>query len=184
MTSAKAPPPTQGGHEAGSVTATTQDLALLLLPYLSAEDSQAFFDMCLSEEVLNSRDNAVQKRGYKILAKVLESKKCKLDPVVVLDDLQRFADGLSPAAKKDRFVLLTQLVEALPSDAMHVIPSLIPEVVLGTKEPSEKARGAAFEVVVAMGNKMGRGGVVKRNMIDDMDDDTTGEGGRFSSRTI
>lgn len=66
---------------------------------------------------------------------------------------------------------------------MHVIPSLIPEAVLGTKEPSEKARTAAFDVVVAMGKKMHEGGVVKRNLIDGMDEDGPAEDGAlfFSS---
>jgi ribosomal RNA-processing protein 12 len=59
---------------------------------------------------------------------------------------------------------------------MHVIPSLIPEAVLGTKEPSEKARSAAFDLIVAMGRKMNEGGVVKRNMMDDMDEDGPSEG--------
>ena len=49
---------------------------------------------------------------------------------------------------------------------------MIPEAVLGTKEPSEKARLAAFDLVVAMGNKMAGGGVVKRNLVDGMDDDS------------
>lgn len=57
---------------------------------------------------------------------------------------------------------------------MHVIPSLIPEAVLGTKEPSEKARTAAFEVILAMGRKMSEGGVVKRSLIDGMDEDGDG----------
>jgi ribosomal RNA-processing protein 12 len=58
---------------------------------------------------------------------------------------------------------------------MHMIPFLIPEAVLGTKEPSEKARAAAFDVVVALGKKMSEGGIVKRDMIDGMDTDA-GEG--------
>ena len=49
---------------------------------------------------------------------------------------------------------------------MHVIPLLIPEAVLGIKEPSEKARSAAFDLIVAMGRKMNEGGVVKRNLMD------------------
>ena len=48
---------------------------------------------------------------------------------------------------------------------------MIPEAVLGTKEPSEKARAAAFDLVVAMGRKMSEGGVVKRNLVDGMDED-------------
>jgi ribosomal RNA-processing protein 12 len=59
---------------------------------------------------------------------------------------------------------------------LHIIPSLIPEAVLGTKEPSEKARSAAFELIVAMGKKMAEGGVVKRDLVDGMDDDGAGEG--------
>ena len=59
---------------------------------------------------------------------------------------------------------------------MHVIPSLIPEAVLGTKEPSEKARLAAFDLIVAMGRKMNEGGVVKRSMVDGMDEDGPSEG--------
>ena len=77
---------------------------------------------------------------------------------------------------QDRFTLLALLIPLLPSNAMHVIPSLIPEAVLGTKEPSEKARLAAFDLVVAMGRKMGEGGVVKRDLMDGMDKNTPTEG--------
>jgi ribosomal RNA-processing protein 12 len=74
---------------------------------------------------------------------------------------------------QDRFTLLTLLIPSIPASAMHVITTLIPEAVLGTKEPSEKARFAAFELVVAMGRKMSEGGVVRRNMVDGMDEDVT-----------
>jgi ribosomal RNA-processing protein 12 len=57
---------------------------------------------------------------------------------------------------------------------MHVIPTLIPEAVLGTKEPSEKARNSAFELIVSMGKKMSEGGVVQRRLIDGMDEDGAG----------
>jgi ribosomal RNA-processing protein 12 len=51
--------------------------------------------------------------------------------------------------------------------------------VLGTKEPSEKARNAAFELIVSMGRKMSEGGVVKRSMIDGMDEDMGSSDGMF-----
>jgi ribosomal RNA-processing protein 12 len=66
---------------------------------------------------------------------------------------------------------MTVLVPSIPSDLLHIIPSLIPETVLGTKEPSEKTRTAAFNLVVAMGKKMSQGGVVKRSLVDGMDED-------------
>ena len=56
---------------------------------------------------------------------------------------------------------------------------MIPEAVLGIKEPSEKARGAAFELIIAMGRKMADGGVVKLSLVDGMDEDGVGEGVNF-----
>ena len=68
------------------------------------------------------------------------------------------------------------LLPLLSPSSLHVIPSLIPEAVLGTKEPSEKARAAAFDLIVAMGKKMAEGGVVKRDLVDGMEEDGVGEG--------
>jgi len=66
---------------------------------------------------------------------------------------------------------LAALVSRLDLDSLHVIPSLIPEAVLGTKEPSEKTRKGAFDLIITMGNKMRGGGVVKRSMVDGMQED-------------
>ncbi|EPQ57690.1 hypothetical protein GLOTRDRAFT_37808 [Gloeophyllum trabeum ATCC 11539] len=159
----------------GGVTATTQDLLVILLPYLSAQDASALFDFCLSEQVLAHRDNAVQKRAYKILVKLAESGQAEVRAEEVLGRLQAVLDKLGAAGKKERFHLLSVVVERIPANALHLIPSLIPEAVLGTKEPSEKARGAAFDLVVAMGKKMQEGGTVKRDMVDGMDEDASGE---------
>lgn len=59
---------------------------------------------------------------------------------------------------------------------MHLIPPMIPEAVLGTKETSDKARTAAFELVIAMGQKMSQGGIVKRDMLEEMDEDSAADG--------
>ena len=75
------------------------------------------------------------------------------------------------AGTEDRLNLFNALLEYLPSTSLHVIPSIIPETVLGTKEPSEKARSAAFELIVAIGHKMKEGGVVKRHKLNGMDED-------------
>jgi ribosomal RNA-processing protein 12 len=54
-------------------------------------------------------------------------------------------------------------VEVLPSDQMGLITELISEAVLGTKEVNERARDAGFDLVVAMGHKMAKGGMVRRD---------------------
>ncbi|KAF8200713.1 armadillo-type protein [Pholiota molesta] len=155
----------------GNMTTTSQDILVLLLPTLSTADSQALFELCLAPEVLSCKDNGVQKRGYKILSKLVDGGKVTVIAEVIIRRLDEMTEGLTAAAKKDRFCLLASLIGLLPSTSMHVIPSLIPEAVLGTKEPSEKARTAAFDVILAMGRKMSSGGVVKRNLIDGMEED-------------
>jgi len=86
--------------DSGSVTAVTQDILILLLPYLSSTDATALFQECLSSEILVSKDNGVQKRGYKILAKLVDSGKVAVDAETVLSQLDGFTEGLAPAAKK------------------------------------------------------------------------------------
>ena len=85
---------------------------------------------------------------------------------------------------QDRFTLLALLIAKLPSSSLHVVPMLIPEAVLGTKEPSEKSRNAAFDLIVSMGKKMNSGGVVKRSMMDGMDEDDAPDGMRAYFRGI
>lgn len=60
------------------------------------------------------------------------------------------------------------VVQALSATSqLHYLPSILPEAILATKEVSEKARTAAFDLLVAMGRKMTEeGGVVKRNLVD------------------
>lgn len=72
--------------------------------------------------------------------------------------------------------MLSSLVYRIPPTSLHLLPSIIPEAVLGTKEPSEKARTAAFDLVVAMGKKMSEGGVVRRDLLEGMDEDGQGQG--------
>ncbi|GJE94485.1 NUC173 domain-containing protein [Phanerochaete sordida] len=169
-TKSAAPQAASGSKDPDNVVAMTLDLLVLMLPYLPANEAQALFDNCLSQAILESSDNAAQKRGYKILTKLVESGKVTVDAQATLEKLDTFLDGLSSAAKKDRFTLLSQLVAKIPPNNLHLIPSIIPEAVLGTKEPSEKARLAAFDLVVAMGRKMSEGGVVRRDQVGEMDE--------------
>lgn len=94
-------PSQHGGNlDPGSVTATTQDILILLLPHLSSSDATTLFHICLSNNIIGGKDNGVQKRGYKILAKLVESGKVSVDAEAILRQLDELADGLAPAAKK------------------------------------------------------------------------------------
>lgn len=153
-----------------NVVGATQDLLLLLLPKLGTTEAQDLMAFCLSSGVLTHSDNGVQKRGYKIVARLIESGKVDVDVETLLSQLENVTDGLLGAAKKDRLHLLGLVVQKIPDDSMHLIPALIPEAVLGTKETSEKARMEAFDLVVKMGRRMKAGGTVRRAAMDGMED--------------
>ena len=93
-----------GSTDTNSTISMTLDILVLLLPYLSTQDASELFDAIFSEEVLVNPDNAVQKRAYKILAKLVEGGKLPIDVEQLFKRLDELSDGLSPAAKK---VILT-----------------------------------------------------------------------------
>ncbi len=61
-------------------------------------------------------------------------------------------------------LLLTALVPKLPPSRLHLVPTLITEAVLGTKEVNETARIAAFDLLIVMGTKMQAGGTISRKL--------------------
>jgi ribosomal RNA-processing protein 12 len=77
-----------------------QDILILILPYLSTRDASGLLDVILSKEILNNPDNGVQKRGYKILARLIQGNNVSFDVELIISRLDELSDGLSPAAKK------------------------------------------------------------------------------------
>jgi ribosomal RNA-processing protein 12 len=75
-------------------------------------------------------------------------------------------------------LLLIALVPVLPKTRLHLVPTLVTEAVLGTKEVNEKARNAAFDLLVVMAKKMSEGGVVDQQLLkgDDADVEKDDEG--------
>lgn len=55
---------------------------------------------------------------------------------------------------------MATIVDIIPTDSLQLIPELLSEAVLGTKEVNEKARDAGFDLLVVMANKMAQGGTV------------------------
>lgn len=88
---------------------TTLDLLIILLPYISPADSQNLFQLCLSQTVLCSKDNGVQKRAYKILGRLTEGDKASVDSAAVIQQLADWSDSLLPAAKKARISTIRSL---------------------------------------------------------------------------
>jgi ribosomal RNA-processing protein 12 len=63
---------------------------------------------------------------------------------------------------------MSQVIEFLPRSDLHFIPSVLSEVVISAKETNEKAREAAYNLLVAMGEKMAEGGQVVQTKVPNM----------------
>lgn len=103
---AKASTPVQSHNDQKSVVTTMQDILVLLIPYLPTAEAKSIFDLCLTPEVLTNKDNGVQKRGYKLLGKLVESGNVEIDAETMFKTLEEVADNTAAAAKKVCLVVL------------------------------------------------------------------------------
>lgn len=171
------PRPIPKGGEASNMTLMAQDLLVLLLSELPQTQCQELWNICVSSSVIGNPDGGIQKRGYRLLSKLVQGGKlANLNVEDVLFQLTARSESVAAPAKRDRITLFALLIDALPNTSLHTIPNLIPETVLTTKEPAERTRSAAFNLIVAMGHKMKEGGTVKRSRLDGMDDESSNEG--------
>lgn len=155
-------------EDGSSNCACMLDLASIMAPFVSFSNAEKLYDIsvqCLSSEVV-----ALQKRSYKILTQLLETENTKEIVSSRLEALEPLLLEVgfvtSSAASRNRFVFLGKFVESLPSNRLHVIPRLVSEAILGTKEVNEKARESAFELLVLLGDKMAKGGTIDHSLID------------------
>lgn len=67
----------------------------------------------------------------------------------------------------------------LPTNHLHVVPPILSEAVLATKETNERTRQAGFDLIIEMGNKMRAGGTINRALIPGMQDGMDNESEQF-----
>lgn len=147
---------------------TLMDLVIAITPYLPSASHHALF-LIFSATVNKSDDPQLQKKAYKVIPRLAETPAGQTALQSKSPELQKFllsaAATATPPARRDRLAALSQLVEFLPVSDLHFIPSILSEVVISAKEVNEKARTAAFDLLVLMGEKMKAGGkVVNRNV--------------------
>lgn len=118
-------------------------------------------------------DPQLQKKAYKLLSSLATSPNGALALRTGNQDLQSIllssASSTSPPARRDRLLALAATITYLPQTDLHFIPSVLSEVVIAAKEVNEKARTAAFDLLVLMGRKMGEGGTIEQAKIPHMD---------------
>lgn len=154
---------------------TMMDLAITMVPCLDLESTQHLYTLITSSLLSREDEPILQKKTYKVLNRMAENEIGRAILLRNISDLQtRLLDAMgttAPSSKKDRLQTLLNTVKLLPTTDLHLIPSILSEAVVCTKEVNEKARILSYDLLVTMGNKMREGGTVVNSKVDGMDED-------------
>lgn len=150
---------------------TLMDLIITLSIYLPRPTFPTLFS--LAALILpQSSDPQLQKKAYKLLPRLATSPTGTLALQDRNAELQSLllstASTVSAPARRDRLAAISVVVEHLPQTNLHFIPSILSEVVISAKEVNEKARTAAFDLLVLMSRKMSQGGQINQSQIPHM----------------
>ncbi|KAL8863239.1 MAG: hypothetical protein Q9178_000614 [Gyalolechia marmorata] len=153
-------------------THTLLDLIITLSIYLPLPTFGQLFT--LTSRILPlTHDSQLQKKAYKLLPRLAQSTNGSLALRNRNQALQSLllssAATTSAPARRDRLLALTTTIDHLANADLHFIPSILSEAVIATKEVNEKARSAAFDLLVLMGRKMKEGGTIEQSKIPHMD---------------
>lgn len=153
------------------VTHTLMDLIITISIYLPRS---AFADLFSLAALLlpQATDPQVQKKIYKILPRLA---KCSGGVLALQDRSSELQDLLicsgstaGAPCRRDRLEAIGVVIQHLPTSCLHFIPSILSEVVISTKEVNEKARAAAFDLLIIMARKMNQGGIISQSKIQHM----------------
>lgn len=150
----------QQGGSAGKMPPTSHtllDLVITMSTYLSRSNFASLFQ--LASVILNGQvsDQQLIKKAYKLIPRLATTETGKAALIERNAELQALivstADKTPSSARRDRFLAIYELVTYLPTSDLHFIPSILSEVVLGCKESNEKARTAAFELLIHLAKR-------------------------------
>ncbi|KAK0615826.1 NUC173 domain-containing protein [Bombardia bombarda] len=143
--------------ELPSTSHTLMDLVVTMSIYLPRESFEALFK--IASVVINKDDDPqLQKKAYKLIPRLADSPLGQAALELRHEELQGLllssAEKVSSPARRDRLAAIAALIPFIPKTSLHFIPAILSEVVISCKENNEKARTAAFDVLVLMGNTL------------------------------
>ncbi|DAZ94614.1 TPA: LOW QUALITY PROTEIN: hypothetical protein N0F65_010553 [Lagenidium giganteum] len=136
-------------------------LAMALLGHMDMESVNLLYRV-IKPYLLDDTDPAMQKRSYAVMVSICDHHPSFLTAESNIKDMtESICESLltcSVPAKKMRLRCLVHLITALSDvedvDVDNLIPNLVGEIMLCTKEANGKAREAAFDLLVAMARLM------------------------------
>ncbi|WYZ36744.1 hypothetical protein EsH8_II_000250 [Colletotrichum jinshuiense] len=159
-----------------STSNTLMDLIITIAVYLPRESYTALFEIA-TVIIFKENEPQLQKKAYKLVPRLAESETGKLALEARSDELQQMfltsADKVSAPARRERLGALSALLPFIPDTSLHFIPSILSEVVIGCKENNERAREAAYDLLVQIGHRMesANGAPIDNTKVPHMPDD-------------
>lgn len=147
----------QSANKMPPTSHTLMDLVITLAVHLPRDSYSTLF--AITSKILpQTSDPQLQKKAYKLIPRLstcptgitaLQERNVELQQLLLEND-----PTASAPARRDRLDAISVVVQNIPDGAdLHFIPAIIKEVVIAAKEVNEKARTAAFDLLVLMGEK-------------------------------
>lgn len=146
------------------------DLMIAMAPFLNSADAKKLIEAVLP---LTGREDvsAVQKKSFRVLNTLSASSAGKQALTWQLANIEKAilasANDVSFSARRDRLGTLHLLVTLSPASDLHIIPAILSEAIICTKEVNERSREEAYSLLVDMGSKMKAGGKVINSKLGD-----------------
>ena len=140
-----------------STSHTLMDLVIAMSIYLPRSSFGDLFQ--LAAAILNGSisDQQLIKKAYKLIPRLATTDTGKSALAERNAELQALmlatADKTPSSARRDRLLAVDEIITYLPTSDLHFIPSILSETVLGCKESNEKARTAAFDLLVHLARR-------------------------------
>lgn len=183
-TSAKQGAQAQGSSDKMPPTSHTLiDLVIAMSIYLPRSSFSGLFSMAAA--ILNSSspnpDQQLIKKAYKLIPRLGSTETGRAALQERSSELQELmlatTDSTPASGRRDRMLAITEMIHHLPTSDLHFIPAILSEVVLGCKESNEKARTAAFDLLILLAKRTidsernPPGTVIRRSLVPGMPDD-------------
>ncbi|KAJ6125690.1 hypothetical protein N7523_003310 [Penicillium sp. IBT 18751x] len=163
---------------------TLIDLVIAMSIYLPRTSFSGLFAMAAA--ILNGTspnpDQQLIKKAYKLIPRLASTETGSAALQERSGELQALmlatSDKTPASGRRDRMLAIHELITHLPTSELHFIPAILSEVVLGCKESNEKARTAAFDLLIHLAHRTTdpernpEGTVIRNSLVPHMPDDS------------
>ncbi|XP_046850876.1 RRP12-like protein [Xenia sp. Carnegie-2017] len=126
------------------------DLIIAMVQYLNDEDLEVLYGTI--EQWLKAKDSKLQKKSYRILEEICCAGSAEEYFLSHVEDIQKVMEEslnvASSVSKAPRLRCLIQIVKKVQPGQEMFLNTIIPEVILSTREVNSKARSASLKLLV------------------------------------